>query len=230
MDDYFDNGAEEQPLGKVANIDAFRLKNGNVEVRDGGYYVLPYYTESFDADPKRLKKFVKNAETLFRRSDEYTSYLAYLRSSVGMDRCAFLGNVDGDNADIEFHHYPLTLYDCAEAIAVQMALNGEMVSVPRLVDRLLEEHYADRIGGVMLSETAHQMAHSGQLFIPLSMVFGDIRAFVEKYKEGVHPKNFDKLATLVEESQRSAPHGGALAYERRTWNKSGVTPMGSEEV
>jgi hypothetical protein len=219
----------EELLTSVANIESVRTAKGNVEVRSGSYFALPYYVESF-VDAMAFGKFVKAVEAAVRKSDDYKHYVGYLRNEVGLDRCSFLGNVRGDDAELEFHHYPFTLWDCAAAIVAHETSSGRKMSTLSCAQELIAAHYRNEVGGVMLSKTAHQMAHAGQLFVSLKQVFGDVNAFVERYRLGVNDEMAEGLNKLVDLSEKLAPQGGCLRVEQTSWNLMESQTLRLEDV
>jgi len=215
-------------VSKVANIESFRTPRGNTEVRaEGSWYSIPYYKDGF-MDTKEFNTFVRKVESLVRKSDEYKRYVGYVRNVVGLNRCSFMPNFTGDDAELEFHHYPLTLWDCAAMISEHMVIESKKkVSSITVAEELLAAHYRNEVGGVMLSKTAHQMTHAGLLFVHLSQVFGDVNGFIERYKLGMTEEIGKNLNQLVELSANTVPQAGCMRVEQVSWNLTnaqGLTP------
>jgi hypothetical protein len=221
---------ETDGIGRVSDIESVRNSRGNAKVKArGSYFSLPYYKEGFP-DAASFGKFVKAVESLVRKSDDYKAYIGYLHNIVGLNHCSFLGNVSDQDADLEFHHYPFTLWDCTSAVAAHMAAEEMNVSVCSVAEEVLKAHFRNEVGGVMLSQTAHQMAHAGQVFVSLSQVFGDVNAFVERYRKGITGEMADGLNNLVEMSGRLAPHGGCFRVRIENWNLMGSDPLKDEDI
>ena len=66
---------------------------------------------------KAYKKFIGNIERLIRSSREYKKYIELLRtnlSALNLDN--ILSNITNADAELEFHHYPFTLYDVVDVM------------------------------------------------------------------------------------------------------------------
>ena len=215
---------------KVANIESVSTADGNLTVRgEDSYYQLEYY-KSYFVDGQAYSKFIKGVEKACRTSEDYKRYIGYVRNEVGLDRCSFLGNVEGEVAELEFHHYPFTLYECASIITDHVIARGGKVSTLSVAKELMDAHYRNLVGGVMLSKTAHDLAHAGKLFVNLNQVFGNVNGFVERYKDGITQETADSLNELVELSEKHAPNGGVFKVDRAIWNVQGLPPVTYDEI
>ena len=161
-----------------------------------------FQTESLEDKDK--KRFIKNCETLVRRSIEYIAYLAQLKGFLDLTRCSFLHNIDGELASIEMHHYPFSLYDITEAVYTKRKTRNEPITSMLIADEVLELHFMNLVGLVPLSITVHQLTHSGRLFINMSQVFGYVSRFTKMYCEYIPEENMQKLLKIIELSQSNA--------------------------
>lgn len=144
------------------------------------------FQESYETDTEK-EAIVKHAEALCRASMEYSDYIAYLRSNVGMDACAFFNNISKANNKkirIEVHHAPLTLYDIIKLVLDRTIRTGGEVNCMLLAEEAAHIHYMNQVGLIPLSKTLHEVVHnSDKLIIPMYMVYGDFRAFLENFSE-----------------------------------------------
>ena len=105
-------------------------ENDNIEVMvidNPGEYE---YQENYETDTEK-EAIVKQAEALCRASMEYSDYIAYLRSNVGMDACAFFNNISKANSKkirIEVHHAPLTLFDIIKLVLDRAIRTGDEIN------------------------------------------------------------------------------------------------------
>ena len=134
------------------------------------------------------EKVISCIEKMVRKSLEYRSYINYLKSEVNLTRCSLLEGLDVNEAkfSLEFHHYPLNLYEITSAIATKMVKNledGEYLSCFAVADQVMKEHYKNKIGLVPLSATLHKMAHNKAIFIPYDKIYGKYEEFVKEYGE-----------------------------------------------
>lgn len=153
------------------------------------------------------KKIIKKIESTIRQSIEYKEYIRTLKYEFDMSKCKFFNNLDinEEKFSLEFHHYPLSLYDIVE-IVINDKLNKKKTSIEEfassfniyeMADIIVKNHYLNKIGLVPLSKTIHELAHSGGIFIPLTndYVFGKYEEFLEDYKYSIETNLMDKIKT-----------------------------------
>lgn len=147
------------------------------------YLLLFYKNEEFFSNIESKNKFLKNCEKLVRTNKRYKSYIRYLKQEVKLNHCQVLSNLSDESVTIEMHHGPIfTLYDICE-IGVDYFLSKKMkITTFRIAKWVLDEHWANRIQVVMLSTTIHQEVHDRQLFINMQQAWGDLHAFLKRYK------------------------------------------------
>lgn len=162
--------------------------------------ITVYVDETDIVDPyetyyKNEEEVVYKLERLIRTSFEYRQYVQICRTEFDLTRCKFIPEADliDKTASIELHHYPLTLFDIAQGVL--RAEYGELgkhqpvylksVNLFELAHKVMKLHYEGVVGLVPLSLTAHELAHNGDLFIPLlpEFVFGDFRELIDKQRD-----------------------------------------------
>lgn len=146
--------------------------------------------------PDDMKKFIKHVELKIRTSDMYSTYLHMLINS-GLDHCSIKGNITNEDASIEFHHYPFTLYDIVYTMIKYKMANNEKISSFSLTKDVMEEHSKNIIGLLPLSKTYHELYHSGSLSITLDMVYGNIQGFIDKYEDFMSDDMIEKYNKAV---------------------------------
>jgi len=199
---------------KIIDISSMLEEDGNISLHSPhSYYKLPYYVTSFYEEGEHTK-FIKNVEKDIRRSDEYSAYLWSLRN-LGLESCSFLGNVNDENATIEFHHYPFTLYDLVSAVVEKRLYNKEPVSTFLVADEVLKLHFENKVGLIPLSVTAHQLVHAGEIFINLNQVFGNFQQFVNEYSMFIPVEAQNAYNKVVEASKDDVAYSAndILKYE-----------------
>lgn len=151
------------------------------------------------------KKIIKKIESSIRQSYEYKEYIKTLKYEFDMSQCKFFKNLDisEEKFSLEFHHYPLTLYDIVEIVinnklyqyGKDMQEFSKTFDIFEISNEIVEQHYLNNIGLVPLSKTIHELVHSGQIFIPLNKnyVFGNYDKFLEKYKYAISTELIDKI-------------------------------------
>ena len=132
---------------------------------------------------KDKDKFIKRTERIIRSSLEYRDYIVFLRENVDMTKCAFfnaVSNEQGKHIHIEIHHAPFTLYDYVKAVVERYESEGLPMNDLMIADEVMELHYNNQVGLIPLSKTIHEMVHnSDKITIPLNMIYGDYRSFLE---------------------------------------------------
>lgn len=194
-------------------------KQQNEMVYPYEYGSYEFWEGSLD-DFKKFEKILKVAVTLVRSSPEYRKYIKYLRDEFDMAECSLLRGVSTENASIEVHHYPFTLFDITEVVAMYFKTNEIDFTVFDLAERVCRLHYQNKVGLVALSSTVHELAHSGAIFIPLKNVFGNVREFCYEYNSGMNSDHIEKIKSLVdlEGSEIATMNNQAvLARKRLAW-------------
>ena len=152
------------------------------------------------------EKFIRRVEKVVRSSMEYRDYIAFLKEYVDMSHCAFFTGVENGNGSrvrIEIHHEPLTLFDIVKVVVDKHIKEGIPLNDLFIADEVMKIHYENKVGLVPLSKSVHQIVHnSSDIVIPLNLVYGDYRAFLEEYDEYIEDDALlDKLERKVNETK-----------------------------
>lgn len=183
-------------------------KNRNPSVdSDNSFFLIPLYKdEDFFSNFESYNNFIKSCERMIRSSKRYKNYISYLKNEVGLHNCQVFSNVtdlDGGKSCIEMHHGPIfTLYDYCSIVLEWYRLKNKKITTFKIVDTVLAEHEANNIQVVMLSKTAHQEVHNRNIFLNYKQGFGNLPAFLRKYKEALSGYYKDKLNNYIERSLR----------------------------
>jgi len=152
------------------------------------------------------KRFIKNTEKLIRTSKEYTDYIDKLRSNIGaLNIDNILSNITTADVDLEFHHYPFSLYDIVDTVATHKFVNQEPFNTFSLAKEIMELHFKNMIGLVPLTITNHELAHGGNLFISSNQIFGNYKKFIEDYKIGVSGEILERIQKMEELTSNDTP-------------------------
>ena len=165
-----------------------------------GYGIFSESIEYLKDDQKAKNKYIKYLERLARSSYELRNYLSLLRENVEMTKCTLLNGVSSEDARIELHHFPFTMYDIARIILDDALEKQDDVTSFQLVGRIVAEHYQGNIGLVPLSVTAHELVHDGKLTVSLKSVNGNWQAFAKKYAHVLTPGDIENLKFLIQAS------------------------------
>jgi len=145
------------------------------------------------------EKVINYIEKEVRSSYEYRKYINYLKEELDLTKCSLLPGIDCSNgaASIEFHHYPMNLYEITEIVGTQMLkslVDDEKLSCFEIAERVMEEHYRGNIGLIPLTKTLHDMAHNNSIIIPISKVNGNYERFLKKYNSYISDDIKDRIA------------------------------------
>lgn len=155
-------------------------------------------TASLEFEEDLTEKVVSYIEKEIRGSYEYRKYTQYLKNELDLTKCSLLPGIDCSNgaASLEFHHYPMNLFEITETVGRQM-LNSlsedEKLSCFEIAERVMEEHYRGNIGLIPLTKTLHDMAHNRSIIIPISKVNGNYKKFIKKYNSYIPEDIKDRI-------------------------------------
>ena len=154
---------------------------------------------------KDKEKFIKRIENVVRSSMEYRDYVAYLKEYVNMNHCTFFNNVEngqGSRVRIEIHHEPLTLFDIVKTVVNKHLDEAIPLNDLYIADEVMELHYMNKVGLIPLSKSLHQIIHnSNEIIIPLTLVYGDYKAFIEEYNDYLDEVVLDKLENKINDTK-----------------------------
>lgn len=146
---------------------------------------------------KRYIRLIKDIERIARGSPELRRYIKYLGTELNLNSCKIMDGIDTDTASIEIHHYPFTLYDLVDIVITKRNRANQGFSTIDIAREVVELHYRNLVGLVPLTKTAHQLAHSGELFIDLRHVFGNYKEFITQYNAGMTGEHIERLQRLL---------------------------------
>lgn len=195
----------------VGNIEANKTDNTIVDSDNGYDESSLYFKDIYDF--KELKKFIKHIEKKFRSSEYYSKYIGDLRNNKGLHFDANKGKLNDSFVEIEFHHYPFTLYDITKTVLMDYLKDdtSREINPYEIAETIMKLHYELIVGLVPLSITMHQLVHAGKKFINLKYVNQSYLKFIARYSNVMDPNlisNWRNLQMLSEQDDR-----GELAEE-----------------
>lgn len=189
----------------IGNIEAVEIENDfGIKATDSPFAVSFYFDDYYN--DKSVKQFIKNVEKLVRTSKEYKMYIELLRTNIfALNHDSIMTNITTADVDLEFHHNPFTLYDIIEVLMLYHIANSEKFTSFSLAKEVMTLHYEHKIGLTPLTKTTHELAHSGNLFISAKQIFGNYRAFMDEYKEGLPAELIQKVAAMEKMTEEGVP-------------------------
>ena len=161
---------------------------------------------------KDRDKFVKRIERIVRGSMEYKDYIKFLKEHIGLDSCIFFQKVTNGNKNkqkrisIEIHYERFTLYDIVNVVEQKYIDEGLPLNDLLIADEVMELHYANKVGLVPLSKTAHQVVHNSvKLIVPLNMCYGTYSEFLEEYEPYIDDSLYEKLERKMDMTSKLTP-------------------------
>lgn len=144
------------------------------------------------------EKVINYIEREVRSSYEYRKYINYLKTELDLTKCSMLDGIDTKDLDVslEFHHYPMNLYEIVETIAtknIQTLCDDEKASCFDIAEQVMEEHFRGNIGLVPLTKTLHDMAHNRSIIIPITKVEGNYKNFIKRYSSYIPDDIKDRI-------------------------------------
>lgn len=189
------------------------------------------YTVRIDTFKAR-DKVVKRIERIVRSSMEYRDYIVFLKDNLDFNQCAFFSgvkNANGIKSRIEIHHDPFTLYDIVDIVLRKFEEEGKPINEMYIADEVIELHYRNLVGLIPLSKTVHEIIHSSlktgseKLFIPLNIVFGDFRQFIEEYGDYIDDPIYERYKYKVDRTKSMTEKDFECLYQEYEYlNISGV--------
>ncbi|ALN97995.1 hypothetical protein Bp8pS_316 [Bacillus phage vB_BpuM-BpSp] len=192
----------KKKINNIVNIQSKQTKENIILSNMDGYFEERFYYSDY-YDNAKMNKFIKKVENMVRKSNEYSRYIGFLKNELGLTSCAVLGNVTQEDATIEFHHYPFTLFDIVTLAVHRKIIKEENFNSFSITKEVIKDHYENIIGLTPLSVTIHELVHAGEIFINLNQVYGDINSFVEKYNIALNDEMIDKFNRLVDFSEKN---------------------------
>ena len=197
-------------MDNLPNIDYKKPSKNPTLDSDTSFYALPYYKDiEYFANLDNFVSFVKSVEQMVRTSKYYARYIKYLKKDIGLNFCQVLSNIKIDeddekaNTKIEMHHGPiLTLFDYISIVVDHRLAHEQKVNSFIIADIIIDEHFNNNVQVVMLSKTVHELVHDNSIFINTKQAFGDLNAFLKKYKDGINDEQVHKINNYIQLSKK----------------------------
>ena len=175
------------------------LATTNSDVNDESIFSLPdtefnlsLRVSSFNS-AKDFDNFIKNVERMVRYSGEYKLWVKYITDHLGHSHCA-LTNESINECSLEVHHHPITLYVIVKAIVNDALRREQEFSSFDIAVKVIETHFQNKVGYIVLLSDLHKKYHSGFLNLPIELVNGEYRYIMNHYN--LEENEYDKVVSL----------------------------------
>lgn len=179
----------------MSNIGNLEFDNLKIKSNKSIYCESFYFVDVFDET--NLKKFIKSVERTVRSSKEYKRYIENLRTNVhALNYDTIMSNISNTDTALEFHHYPLSLYEISEILILDHLANKDNITSFSIAKEIMEYHFKNKIGLVSLTKTNHELAHDGALFLHKNQIFGKYEEFINEHPNGISMDIRNKIDRL----------------------------------
>lgn len=188
------------------------IKDGNGEVLHIGNMGDDFEVEEYElSNPKDFSKYLSDIKNCVRSSIEYKALIKNLKDYGMMNRSGLNPNISNDlnesgkKVSIEIHHTPFTLEDIVKIIYEKRTIKGEDLSIEMVAKEVMMCHYMNLVGLFPLTKTEHKLAENGYIFIPINVIYGDYKMFMEIYSEYIDDDTKETIASIEEFSNQFDP-------------------------
>jgi len=140
---------------------------------------IDIYTYEF-SDEKHLKKFISSSKRLIRNSLEYKDWVSYIKLTKGYNSCQFT-HENLAELSVDIHHHPYSMESLVRVVLENQIEKYQRVNTLDVAKEVLELHYNNYIGYVLLISSLHEKFHNGFLQIPIDIVNGNWKKLSEIY-------------------------------------------------
>lgn len=168
-----------------SNIENLELYSDNYPFR------LSLRVDNFENEAE-YKKFIRNCESTIRKSIEYKLWRQYIVDVLQIDTC-MITNECLEDVTVEVHHHIPSLYTTINAVVNKHIENNESFCTFDISREVIELHFANKIGYVTLLKSMHEKFHNGKLTVPIGVVRGNYKAFLEEYSKYLDEDELTKL-------------------------------------
>ncbi len=130
---------------------------------------------------KELFKFTKNCEKLIRNSNEYREWRNYLLNILKNNYC-FVTHEINEEVSIDIHHHPISLFSIIKTIINKKLDTNESFNSFGIALDTMKIHFMNTVGYIPLIRSIHEKFHAGYLKIPIGLVKGNYKLFIEEFK------------------------------------------------
>ncbi len=143
-------------------------------------------------DPKQLKNFIKSCEFIIRKSPEYKDWVTYIHEALQLYKCEITGEMHVHTA-CDVHHHPVALYTIVKGVINKNIAEETPFSSYDICSEVIQLHYDLKVPFVVLLKSMHQKFHNGFLKIPIELVHGDLRFFIDNFREYIEDDDVDLI-------------------------------------
>jgi hypothetical protein len=175
----------KQEIEVKSNVESLELYSDNYP------FSLSLRIANFESESD-YKKFVKNCERLIRSAMEYKLWKNYIIDVLQINEC-MITHEKIDEVTIQVHHHVPSLYILVSALVNKRIENNEKFCTFDIAEEAISLHFQNKIGYITLLTSMHEKFHNGKLGIPISLVKGDYRYFMNNYSKYLDDADLERL-------------------------------------
>jgi len=156
---------------------------------------LPLRIKTFENEAD-YTKFIKGIERMVRNSMEYRQWSNYIKDVLHVNSCA-LTEETLDQVGISIHHHPINLFTIVKGVINKKMESEEPFCTFDICIDVIELHFANKIGYIPLVETLHDKFHNGFLDLPISLVKGNYKSFLDNYSKYLDEDELEKIQSRM---------------------------------
>lgn len=168
-----------------SNIEDLQLYSDNYPFR------LSLRISNFENETE-YKKFIRNCESLVRKSVEYKLWRNYIIDVLQIDEC-MITHEKNSEVSIDVHHHIPSMYTLVASLVNRNIENGDDFCTFDLCKEIIELHFQNKVGYVTLLKSMHEKFHNGRLDIPISLVKGDYQYYVKNFTRYLDDKDLETV-------------------------------------
>jgi hypothetical protein len=192
---------KDKDVGKVkSNIEGLELYSDQYPFR------LPLRVRNFDNESEYVK-FIKACERNVRNSVEYRHWKNYIIDILGINTC-MITEERMDQCTIEVHHHLPSLFVLIKSIINEKIEKEEEFCSFDIAREAIEIHFKNRVGYITLIKSIHEKFHNGFLSIPIELIKGNYKQFVNDYSSHMDDDDLDTI------NQRLSINEGNCSWSR----------------
>ena len=177
---------------EISLTDLIKSDVERLEISSENYpFNLPLRISTFEGE-KEYIAFVKNCEKAVRGCVEYKLWRNYIRDILQIQTCV-LTHERLDQTTVDIHHHLPSLFILIKAIVAKRIEEENPFSTFDIALETIEFHFQNRVGFVPLVSSLHEKFHNGYLKIPIEMVKGDFKYFIDNYFKYLEDEDLDVM-------------------------------------
>jgi len=163
---------------------------------DNTPFQLSMRIKKFENDSE-YNKFIKSVERMVRASAEYKLWKSYLIDVLGMTTCV-ITDENLTELSLEVHHHLPSLYLLVKAVLNKTLEDDEYFCSYDIATKVMEIHFTNHVGYVMMISSMHEKYHNGFLDIPIESVKGNYTEFINTYTQYLDNEDLDLINNLLQ--------------------------------